>query len=188
MRKLKLQMQISIDGFVAGSNGEMDWMTWDWDEDLKHYVMELTEPVDHIVLGRKLAQGFIPNWAALATNPDTSDVFSRKMHETPKTVFSHSLESNAWGTETEVAKGDLIDEITKLKQQNGQDIIVYGGGEFVSNLIKRNLIDEYHLFVNPALLGTGMPIFQGLENRVAMKLQYARTFQSGIVVLCYTPA
>ena len=64
MRKVKLQMQVSIDGFVAGPNGEMDWMVWDWDDALKDYVTRLTEPVDTIVLGRVLAQGFIPYWAA----------------------------------------------------------------------------------------------------------------------------
>ena len=188
MRKLKLQMQLSIDGFVARSNGELDWLTWDWDEELKRYVMDLTEPVDHIVMGRKLAEGFIPHWANMANNPETTDAFSKKMTDTPKTVFTRTLESNAWGSATELAQGDLIAEISKLKQDEGKDIIVYGGGQFVSNLIKANLIDEYHLFVNPVILGQGMPIFQGLEDRAKMKLQYARTFQSGIVVLCYSPA
>ena len=70
MRKLKLQVQISVDGFIAGPNGEMDWMEWNWDEELKKYIGEITEPVDTIVLGRKLAEGFIPYWAGVAANPD----------------------------------------------------------------------------------------------------------------------
>jgi len=77
--------------------------------------------------------------------------------------------------------------VTNLKNQEGQDIIVYGGGNFVTNLIKHGLIDEYHLFVNPAALGNGMSIFQGIENRQAFKLMEARSFEGGITVLCYKP-
>ncbi len=70
MRKLKLQVQMSVDGYIAGPNGEMDWMAWNWDDELNKYVTEITEPVDCIVLGRKLAQGFIPYWASVAANPE----------------------------------------------------------------------------------------------------------------------
>ncbi len=90
MRKVKLQMQVSLDGFVAGPNGEMDWMTWNWDDELKEYVMKLTEPIDCIILGRVLAQGFIPHWTAAAQNPE-SDSFTHKMVDTPKVVFSKTL-------------------------------------------------------------------------------------------------
>lgn len=70
MRKLKLQVVMTIDGFIAGPNSEMDWMVWNWDNKLKEYIKEITEPVDCIVLGRKLAQGFIPHWTAAFNNPD----------------------------------------------------------------------------------------------------------------------
>ena len=70
MRKLKLQVQISVDGFIAGPHGEMDWMTFDWDEAISQYVQAITDPVDCIVLGRKLAEGFIPHWAAVAADAD----------------------------------------------------------------------------------------------------------------------
>lgn len=186
MRKVKLQMQVSIDGYVAGPNGEMDWMVWDWDEALKDYVKNLTAPVDCILLGRVLAQGFIPHWQGLATNPDTNEPFASKMHETAKVVFTRTLGATEWEN-TSLATGDLAEEIAKLKQQDGKDIIVYGGGSFVSNLIKQNLIDEYHLFVNPAILGSGMPIFQGVDAKHAMKLVSATPFASGIVVLQYVP-
>ena len=70
MRKLKLQVQMSIDGYIAGPNGEMDWMEWDWDDKLKQYVGDITASVDCIILGRKLAEGFIPYWSAVAANPE----------------------------------------------------------------------------------------------------------------------
>lgn len=187
MRKVKLQVQISVDGFIAGHNGEMDWMVWNWDDALKQYVMDLTEPVDTILLGRVLAQGFIGHWSALAIDPEKTDEFSRKMHETLKVVFTRTLEgTNDWANTT-LAKGDLVEEVTAFKNQPGQDIIVYGGGKFVTDLIKHGLIDEYHLFVNPAALGSGMSIFQGLENRQSLKLVAATGFDCGIAVLHYQP-
>lgn len=184
MRKLKLQMQISIDGFVASPNGEMDWLVWNWDEALIKYVSDITEPVDCIVLGRVLAQGFIPHWASEAVNPDTSNAFALKMYETAKVVFTKTLESSDW-TNTDLAKDDLVEEISRLKNQPGKDIIAYGGGNFVSNLIEHGLIDEFHFFINPVMLGGGMPIFQNLKDRQRLKLIHAKSFDCGIAVLCY---
>jgi dihydrofolate reductase len=83
--------------------------------------------------------------------------------------------------------GDLVQEVNALKKQNGGDLIAYGGGKFVSSLIQNNLIDEYHLFVNPTAIGNGMPIFKSLENNLNLKLIKAKPFKCGIVVLCYKP-
>ena len=149
MRKLKLQVQMSVDGFISGPNGEMDWMTFDWDDELKECVTEITTPVDCIVLGRKLAQGFIPHWAAVAANPDDPEFAAgKKFTDTSKVVFTKTLSQSEWDN-TVLAKGDLVDEISRLKKQDGNDIIAYGGGTFVSALIKYGLIDELNLFVNP---------------------------------------
>jgi dihydrofolate reductase len=90
MRKLKLQMQVTLDGFVAGPNWEMDWVTFDWDDQLNQYVTELTDMVDCILLGRKLAEGFIPHWAALPENEDPAGV--QQMNDTAKVVFTNTLE------------------------------------------------------------------------------------------------
>lgn len=185
MRKLKLQVQMTVDGYIAGSNGEMDWMALDWGEDIGNYVTNLTANVDCILLGRKLAQGFIPHWAAVAADPDNPAVASGKLFTNlPKVVFSKTLAESVWDN-TILAQGDLVDEVLRLKQQVGKDIIVYGGGTFVSALIQHGLIDEFHLFVNPAALGKGMPIFQGLEQKQALVLKQATAFVCGIVVLCY---
>lgn len=182
MRKLKLQVQISVDGYVAGPNGEMDWMVWNHDDELKNYIIALTKPVDCIVMGRKLAQGFIPFWAAAAVNPDfPGQEFAVIMNDTPKVVFSKTLETSEWQHAT-LAKGDLAAEIGNIKQQDGGDIMAYGGAEFVSNLIRSELIDELHLFVNPAAIGSGMAIF---KERTNMKLVKASPFSCGIVVLHY---
>lgn len=87
MRKLKLQVQMSLDGYIAGPNSEMDWMEWNWTEDINQYVTGITEPVDYILLGRNLAEGFIPTWEENLSNPEMAP-FAKKMVETPKVVFT----------------------------------------------------------------------------------------------------
>ena len=178
MRKLKLQVQMTIDGYMAGPNGELDFALREWNDELKKYVGELTEPVDCIVLGRKLAQGFIPHWASHPEQEGAS-----KFNTTHKVVFTKTLEKSEW-PDTVLAKGDLVEEITKLKAQDGQDIIAYGGATFVSALIKAGLIDEFHLFINPAAIGNGLQIFDGRQN---LKLKKSTAFACGMVVLCYEP-
>lgn len=184
MRKLKLQVQMTVDGYIAGLNGEMDWMIYNWDDKLKNYVQELTEPVDCIVLGRKLAQGFIPYWASKPEGEDIRGV--DKLNNTPKVVFTKTLDKSEWDN-TVLAKGDLVDEINKLKKQQGKDIIAYGGASFVSALIKQGLIDEYHLFLNPVAIGKGMAIFKDLDSIQELTLVKSTIFECGIVVLNYIP-
>ena len=181
MRKLKLQVQMTVDGYIAGLNGELDWTTFNWDDELKKYVTGITEPVDCIVLGRKLAQGFIPYWAS---HPEQEG--ADKFNSTPKVIFTKTLEKSEWDN-TVLAKGDLVDEITNLKRQSGNDIIAYGGATFVSALIKHGLIDEYHLFINPAAIGSGMSIFKELDSRQNLTLVKSTSFDCGIVVLNYVP-
>lgn len=186
MRKLKLQMQTSLDGFVAGPNGELDWMTWDWDDELKNYVDDLHKPVDLILLGRKMTDGFIKAWESRLAKPESSEEeeFARKMVETPKIVFTKTLEISDWDN-TSLAKGDLAEEVNALKNQSGKDIIVYGGAGFVSSLIKENLIDEYNLFINPTAIGKGMTIFEKSDGAMNLKLIDSKAFDCEIVGLCY---
>ena len=101
-----------------------------------------------------------------------------------KVVFTKTLDKSEWDN-TELAKGDLADEIKKLKNQSGKDIIVYGGSSFVSAIIKEGLIDEFHLFVNPVALGHGGPIFDQLANSQQLKLKKSIVYDCGIVMLNY---
>lgn len=187
MRKLKLQVQMTIDGYIAGPSGELDFMTWNWDDALNRYVADINEPVDCIVLGRKLAEGFIPHWALVADNPDHPEYATGKKYtDTHKVVFTRTLDQSAWPN-TVLAKDDLVDDIARLKAQEGQDIIAYGGATFVSALIAHGLIDEYHLFVNPVVVGDGLPIFQELRRKQDLTLVKATPFACGIVALRYMP-
>ncbi|GAB4000196.1 dihydrofolate reductase family protein [Spirosoma daeguense] len=187
MRKLKLQVQISTDGFIAGPNHEMDWLNMNWGDDIMACVGSITEPVDTILLGRKLAQGFIPAWQSRAEEPGAVESGAKKMNDTPKVVFSKTLESID-GKNATVNNGDLVNEVNALKNEDGGDIIAYGGAEFVSALIKNNLIDDYHLFVNPVVLGQGLPIFNSIDSKLNLKLVDAKPFDCGIVLMHYQPA
>ena len=184
MRKLKFQMQTTLDGFVSGPNGEMDWVTWNWGQDIKDYVTAITEPVDTMLLGRVLAEGFIPHWTAgLKDNMEGA----QKIVETPKVVFTKTMQDNPWEN-TVLANGDLADEVNRLKRQEGGDIIAYGGVSFAASLITNNLIDEYHLFVNPVAIGKGRSIYDTLGKNFPLKLIDSKAFECGITLLCFQPA
>lgn len=182
MRKLKLQMQVSADGYVAGPEGQLDWMTWNWDEKLAGYVIALTDTVDTILLGRKMTDGFVAHWENTATQPESPEFeFANKMVGYSKIVFSKTIQVLK-GQNIRVENGDLVESVNKLKEMPGKDIIVYGGAGFVSALIENRLIDELHLFVNPTAIGAGLPIFSG---QTTLRLAASTAFECGVVVNQY---
>jgi dihydrofolate reductase len=197
MRKLKLETQVSIDGFIADINGNTDWMKWNWghdwtwDEELQRYHTELTESVDCILLSRQMAEeGFNAHWQKVTEDPlDTRFRFAKHITDIQKIVFSRTIDRSAqipggWHR-TEFANGDFIDVVNQLKKQEGKDIIVYGGSTFVASLIKAGLIDEFHLLVNPVALGQGLPIFNTMDNKQNMELVNAKSYKCGMVLLHY---
>lgn len=185
MRKLKLHVEISIDGCIAGPNNEMDWIDFTWDEKLREFEDRLHEPVDTILLGRKMTNEFISYWSNVINKPEDREyTFAKKMIDTPRIVFTKSLTKSEWPN-TEIATGDLRQEITKLKSREGGDIIVYGGASFDSSLIKENLIDEYYLFINPVVIGNGKTIFGDLKEIRKLSLVESIAFDSGTVLLHY---
>ena len=191
MRKLKLQMQISLDGYVARPNGELDWMTWDQDEKLIEFIHSLIDSSDTILLGRKMTDGFVNHWENVVNNkPDSPDFsLAKKMVDTPKVVFTKTLDKSTWNNTT-LAKGNLAEEIDNLKKSRNygsKDIIVYGGAGFVSSLIKEGLIDEYHLFVNPTAIGNGMTIFKSLDRTQKFSAIQSIFYSCGINGLSYKP-
>ena len=187
MRKLKLQVHMSIDGYITGPNNEQDWMVFFGDEKLKEYEYRVLKSVETILLGRKMTNEFISYWTEVLNKPNDSwYAFAKKLIETPKIVFTKTLTKSEWPN-TEIATGDLNEEITKLKSQEGSDgdIIVYGGASFDSSLIKENLIDEYYLFINPVAIGNGKTIFKDLKEIRKLSLIESIAFDSGIVLLHY---
>ncbi|KUJ67591.1 deaminase [Streptomyces albus subsp. albus] len=184
MRTFKLQVQMTVDGYMAGPNGEMDWMTFPWTDDISGYITALTEPVDRIVLGRKLAEGFIPHWASQPEGESQEGI--DKINNTPKVVISNSLTESPWENAV-VAGGDLAETVNDLKAQPGGDIIAYGGGTLVSSLIAEGLVDELHLFVNPTAIGAGMPVFGTPDTYRRFTTVASRTFDCGITALHLEP-
>jgi dihydrofolate reductase len=185
MRKLKLHVAMSLDGYIAGPNNEMDWIDFSWNKKLREYEDRLHESVDTILLGRKMTNEFISYWSNVMNKlEDHEYTFAKKMMETPKIVFTKTLNKSEWPN-TEIATGDLKDEITKLKSQEGGDIIVYGGASFDSSLIKENLIDEFYLFINPVAIGNGKTIFKDLKEIRKLSLVEYIAFESGTVLLHY---
>ena len=184
MRTFKLQVQTTVDGYMAGPNGEMGWMQFPWTADVGAYINAMTSKVDLIVLGRKLAEGFIPAWqAGPPGEPQHAIDF---MNNTPKVVVSNSLTESTWDNAT-VAGGDLAGTINQLKAEGGGDMIAYGGSTLVSDLIAQQLLDELHLFVNPNAIGTGKPVFADTGTKQKLSLVKATPFECGIVALHYGP-
>jgi len=183
MRKLKLQVEISVDGCITGPNNEMDWLICD-DECMK-YIDDIVESVDTIIMGRKMADEFISHWSSRMNKPDDPwNTFAKKMIEIPKIVFTKTLNKSEWPN-TEIAKGDLKDEINKLKNQDGEDVLVYGGASFDSSLIKEKLIDEFYLLVVPIVIGNGKTIFRDLKEIQKLTLIESKVFDCGLVLLDY---
>ena len=178
-------MQTSIDGFVGGPNGELDWMTWTWSDDIKNYVTELTNTCDTILLGRKMTDGFVTHWESYLEKPDSEEYpFAKQMVEYQKYVFSKTLDESKWNNTILENSTDVIKE---LKEQDGKDIVVYGGADFVSSLVKDRWIDEYYLFINPVAIGKGLRIFDNVGDRLDLSLVESRAFECGIVLNKYKP-
>lgn len=192
MRKLIIQVQTSIDGFVAEKNGKTDWAVWNWshewtwDAKLRKYHNDLTASIDCILMGRKMAEGgFYDHWIEISkwhTNPQAG--FANKLNEVHKVVFTKTLKESKWDN-TEIANGDLATEINKLKNASGKNIIAYGGATFISSIIKAGLFDELHLVINPVAIGTGLPIFDKLNGYLPLSLIKSTSFACGVVVSKY---
>jgi len=186
MRKVKLQMQMTINGYVGGTNGENDWMTWNPDAEFTAFLDSLLDTSDTLLLGRKLADGgFIKYWES-AADKDPAPPFAKKIAALPKIVFSKTTEKSTWNN-TNLAKGNLAEEIARLKKQNGKDILVFGGADFVSSLIKEGLIDEYHLIINPTAMGSGMTIFNSLDSVQKFTPIQSKLYPGGKTVLSFVP-
>ncbi len=176
---------MTINGYVAGPNGENDWMTWNPDDEFLEFINSHFDSSDTLLLGRKLADGFIKHWENVAgSNPEHP--FAKKIVDTPKVVFTKTLDESPWNN-TVLAKRNLAEEIADLKKQNGKDIAVVGGANFVSSLIKEGLIDEYHLIVNPTAIGSGMTIFNSLDGIRKFTPIEAKLYRGGKTVLSYKP-
>jgi dihydrofolate reductase len=182
MRKLIMQLELTLDGFYAGPNEEFDWFRLD--QDLWNMRVEQFNQIDTVLLGRKNYQGFGGYWPTVVNNPSATETdikFSRWLDEIPKVVFSKTLEKVEWNN-SRLVKDDLAGEVSRLKQQAGKDILIMSSSSIAQACMKHDLIDEYWLGIHPVTLGKGLPLF---KERVILKLLDSRTFDSGEVYLHY---
>jgi dihydrofolate reductase len=185
MRKLKLQMQMTVDGFVAGPNGENDWVFVPGTQypAALQFTIDLAASGDTILTGRKTADGFFAHWQNVADNqPDSPwNPFAKLMVSHRKIAFSRTGAEIA-GPNLELEAGDLATVVQALKSQPGKDIIAYGGVEFAQSLVDLNLVDEYYFIVNPVVLGSGKSIF---KDRKVLKLEESIAYTNGKVMNKY---
>jgi len=178
MRKVILHMMASLDGFIEGPNKELDWHAWD--DEMEKYADDLLSTVDAILLGRVAYELFADYW------PSAKDSITPKMINLPKIVFSKTLEKVEWKN-SRLVKENIAEEMSKMKQQPGKDLVLFGGAGIASTFIKLGLIDEYRIIVNPVVLGRGNPLFKGLKDKLNLKLLKTKTYSSGNVILYYQP-
>ena len=172
---------MSVDGFFAGPNGELDWFVWD--DVLKDYSIGTLTTVDTLLFGRvtyELMAGYWPT--ATEEDPD----IKKAMNNLSKIVFSRSLENVNWNN-SRLVREVMPEEIMKMKHQPGKNMVIYGSGSLVSFFAQQGLIDEYRFIINPVVLGSGKPLFKGINNRMKLKLLNSKKLGSGNVLLSYQP-
>jgi len=187
MRKVILSINTTLDGFFEGPNKELDWHSVD--EEGKEYANDLLSNVDALLFGRVTYQLMADYWPAAATNHSTSKSdleIADKMNNLPKIVFSTTLQEVKWNN-SRLVKENIAEEISKMKQQSGKDMVIFGSGSIVSTFMQHGLIDEYRIIVNPVVLGNGNPLFKGINSKQNLKLLRTRVFSSGEVILYYEP-
>jgi dihydrofolate reductase len=182
MRKLIYSMTMSLDGFIAGPDGEIDWSAPD--EELHRFHNERVRELGAYLLGRRLYEAMV-YWETADENPSLRDFeleFARIWQAQPKIVFSKTLEKVEG--DARLVRDVVADEVARLKQEPGKDLGV-GGAGLAATFTKLGLIDEYRLFVSPVALGGGTPYFPALDERIDLELVETRTFASRVVYLRY---
>jgi dihydrofolate reductase len=183
MRKVVSFMVVTLDGFHEGPNHEFDWPNVD--DEFNEFALRQLDEVDVLLFGRVTYEGMASYWPTEAAKQDDPDVAER-MNSVPKIVFSRSLDVAEWNN-TRLVKGDVAEELPKLKRQTGKDLAIFGSSTLTASLLAAGLVDELRVMVNPVLLGDGVSLFRGLRDRVKLIHLKTWTFDSGNVLLSYRP-
>jgi dihydrofolate reductase len=184
MRKIFTFLVATVDGYYEGSKGEFDWPVVD--EEFNEFSLQQLEEVDTLLFGRVTYQLMASYWPTPAAQQDDPKV-AAKMNGLPKIVVSRTLEEAEWAN-TQVIKGDVAEELGKLKQQPGKDIAIFGSSDLTVSLLRLGLVDELRIMVSPVALGDGRSLFRTADERISLKLLTTRPFRSGNVLLTYQPA
>ncbi len=183
MSKLILFNLMTLDGFVAGPNGEIDWHNVD--DEFNAFAIEQLGSAGGLIFGRvtyELMAGYWPTPAATTDDP----VVAGKMNELPKIVFSRTLDRVDWSNSRLVTQ-DAVAEATHLRSQPGKDLFIFGSANLAATFARAGLIDEYRIMISPVVLGRGQPLFQGVVQPQKLRLLRTRSFENGNVLLYYAP-
>ena len=181
MRRLILQTGISIDGYVAALDRSHPWSEGsEEDEAFKHSILDSVWAAGAHLMGRVTYEEMAAHW------PTSTSDFARPMNEIPKVVFSKTLQHADW-PETRIARGDLAEEIGRLKREPGNDLIAYGGAALDQALTRLGLVDEYRLMIQPAALGAGLPLFKDLDAPLHLELVEVTTYARDVAIHIYRP-
>jgi dihydrofolate reductase len=180
MRRLILQTQMSVDGFSATAENDIDWIFASFDDSAVSWIVESIASVGLHVMGGKTYRDMAAHW------PTSTEPVAPAMNGIPKLVFSKTLERADWPT-TEIARGDLAAEIARRKAEPGADMLAHGGIGFARSLVRLGLLDEYRLVIHPVMLGRGQSIFADLPRQLPLTLAESHRFPKGSLAQVYRP-
>ena len=184
MRKLVVFNQVSLDGYFVDMHGDMSWAHKS-DAEWHAFVEENSSGGGKLLFGRITYELMVSYWPTPAAH-ENDPIVAERMNNLPKVVFSRTLDNASWNN-TKLVKGDMVAEIRKMKKEPGKGMVIFGSGSIVSQLAQAGLIDEYQIVVNPVVLGKGRTMFEGIQEKLTLKLTKTRTFGNGNVLLCYEP-
>ncbi len=179
MRKVVVTEYMTLDGVMEAPQ---EWSFQFWNEEAAKFKFDELFASDALLLGRVTYQGFASAWPSVTDE----DGFADRMNSLPKYVVSTTLEEVEWNNSS-LIRGNITEEVSKLKQQSGGDILIAGSADLVNTLMQQGLIDEYRLMVHPVVVGNGKHLFREGSDTTTMRLVDTKTFSSGIVVLSYQP-
>jgi dihydrofolate reductase len=185
MRKLIVFNHVTLDGYFTDKHGDMSW-AHKQDPEWSAFVSQNASGGGQLLFGRKTYEMMASYWPTPAAMKN-SPVVAEGINKLPKVVFSKTMDTASWNN-TKLVKGDLVQEVRKMKAAPGEDLVIMGSGSIVSQLAQAGLIDEYQMVVSPIVLGNGRTLFQGVDKKLPLKLAKSRTFGNGNVLLCYEPA
>jgi dihydrofolate reductase len=177
-RRIILDLAVTLDGFIEGKNGEVDWCIMDAEMGFTHFLNQ----IDTIFYGRK-SYDLWGNYTPKTDDPDSEKEMWDIVHSKEKYVFSRTLKGN--DPSVFFINDQIHKEVTKLKNKPGKDIWLYGGSSLITTFIQLGLVDEFRLSVHPVILGEGKPLFMDMKQRLNLKLVDTRAFSSGVVQLIY---
>jgi dihydrofolate reductase len=183
VRKIILMMSVSIDGFIAGPNGELDWHLVD--DELHGHFNEVLAGMGAFLSGRTVYELMADFWPTADSDPASTPPmveFAGIWRDTPKIVYSRTLERADWNTT--VVREIVPEEVRRLAAEPGDDLSL-GGAEVAAEFLRHDLVDEYRLYVHPVVIGDGKRLFPALANRIPLRLAQTRTFGNGVVLLHY---